>query len=41
MHGQKANEQLLAEHPLMEIFLEILHIAEVEDVVLKYEQFYI
>jgi hypothetical protein len=36
MHGAKASEQLLAEHPLVDFLLEILNIAEVQDVILKY-----
>ncbi|CAF1065734.1 unnamed protein product [Adineta steineri] len=35
MHGAKPSEQLLAEHPLVDFLLQMLNVAEVEDVVLK------
>jgi hypothetical protein len=35
MHGSKASEQLLAEYPLADFLLQILNIAEVQDVILK------
>jgi hypothetical protein len=36
MHGSESNEQLLSEYPLLDFVLEILNIAEVQDVILKY-----
>lgn len=36
MHGSGANEQLLAEYPLVDFLLQTLNVAEVEDVILKY-----
>ena len=36
MHGSKANDQLLAEYPLVDFLLQILNVAEVQDVILKY-----
>ncbi|CAF3768117.1 unnamed protein product [Adineta steineri] len=35
IHGSKPNKQLLAEHPLADFILEILNVAEVQDVILK------
>ena len=35
MHGAKASEQLLAEYPLADFLLQILNLAEVQDVILK------
>ena len=35
MHGSKASEQLLAEYPLADFLLQMLNIAEVQDVILK------
>jgi hypothetical protein len=35
MHGSSPSEQLLAEYPLVDFLLQILNIAEVEDVILK------
>ena len=36
MHGSKASEQLLAEYPIVDFLLQILNVAEVQDVILKY-----
>ncbi|CAF4893614.1 unnamed protein product, partial [Rotaria sp. Silwood1] len=35
MHGAKASEQLLAEYPMVDFLLQILNVAEVQDVILK------
>jgi hypothetical protein len=35
MHGSSPSEQLLAEYPLADFLLQILNLAEVEDVILK------
>ena len=35
MHGAKASEQLLAEYPIVAFILQILNVAEVQDVILK------
>ncbi|CAF2913787.1 unnamed protein product, partial [Rotaria sp. Silwood2] len=35
MHGAKASEQLLAEYPIVDFLLQILNVAEVQDVILK------
>ncbi|CAF3870792.1 unnamed protein product [Adineta steineri] len=35
MHGTSANEQLLAEYPIVDFLLNVLNIAEVQDAVLK------
>ncbi|CAF1170061.1 unnamed protein product [Rotaria sordida] len=35
MHGTGKNEQLLAEYPLVDFLLQILNVAEVQDVILK------
>jgi hypothetical protein len=35
MHGSDASELLLAEHPIVDFVLQILYIAEVQDVILK------
>jgi hypothetical protein len=32
MHGSSASEQLLAEYPIVDFFLQILNIAEVQHV---------
>ena len=38
MHGAEADEQLLAEYPLADFLLQILNLAEVQDVILPYVQ---
>lgn len=35
MHGSKANELLLAEYPIVDFLLQVLNVAEVQDVILK------
>jgi hypothetical protein len=35
MHGRKPSDQILVEYPFAEFLLELLNIAEVQDVVLK------
>ena len=35
MHGSQANEQLLAEYPIVDFLLQVLNVAEVQDVILK------
>jgi hypothetical protein len=39
MHGADASEQLLAEYPIADFLLQILNVAEVQDVILKYVSF--
>ena len=39
MHGAKADEKLLAEYPMVDFLLQILNVAEVQDVILKYVVF--
>ena len=36
MHGSEANDQLLAEYPIVDFLLQILNVTEVQDVILKY-----
>jgi hypothetical protein len=36
MHGSKPSQQLLTEYPLADFLLQLLNLAEVEDVILKY-----
>ena len=35
MHGSEGNDQLLAQYPLVDFLLQILNVAEVQDVILK------
>jgi hypothetical protein len=37
MHGAKPTEELLAEYPLVGFLLQTLNVAEVQDVILRYE----
>ena len=40
MHGSSANEQLLAEYPLVDFLLQVLNVAEVKDALLRYVDYH-